>query len=139
MTSNLLTIMQNDSVAARLFSGYPYRRSLMGEKEEEAYDSAVDGMEDGLIINLYDFFYSIPIWFYVSLLVLLLLFILFRLYQSGFFERQWQIKANHYQRSCVLVTALEVHLVFVFCQHPAIQLLCCPDVRCYEFYVELRA
>ncbi len=94
MTSNLLTIMQNDSVAARLFSGYPYRRSLMGEKEEEAYDSAVDGMEDGLIINLYDFFYSIPIWFYVSLLVLLLLFILFRLYQSGFFDRQWQIKSQ---------------------------------------------
>ena len=89
-----MTIMQNDSVAVRLFSGYHYRRSLMGEKEEDAYDSAVGNPMDGLIINLKEFIFSIPIWFYVSLLALLLLFMLFRLYQSGFFDRQWKIASQ---------------------------------------------
>lgn len=94
MTGSLMTIMQNDSVAVRLFSDYPYRRSLMGEKEEETYDSAVGNQVDDLMIDLHEFIVSIPIWFYVSLLALLLLFILFRLYQSGFFDRQWQTKSQ---------------------------------------------
>lgn len=93
MKEQLMNVMQNDSLAAKLAEGHAYKRSVAGDKlvDSELVDgSLVDSTERtisdtnnsiGKVIR--DFVETVPWEVWVIILVALLAFILYRLYARG--------------------------------------------------------
>ncbi len=82
------TIMQNDSLAARLFQGHDYKRDLAGEMLQESEKAHLPSVppEDGPD-SLLLFLQAVPWVVWALLGVLILSFFLLWLYRSGLIER----------------------------------------------------
>ena len=89
MREQLMNVMQNDTLAAKLAKGHEYKRSLVGDElpdDGSLVDSAgktVNDTSDSLSHMVKDFVEAVPWPVWVIILVALLAFVLYRLYARG--------------------------------------------------------
>ena len=89
MREQLMNVMQNDTLAAKLAKGHEYKRSLVGDElsdDGSLVDSAgktVNDTSDSLSHMVKDFVEAVPWPVWVIILVALLAFVLYRLYVRG--------------------------------------------------------
>lgn len=92
MPASPSTLMRDDSLAARLFQGHDYKRSLVGDSlvgddpiRDMAHQSSRAVEDSGSVFfdNVADFFSSIPWVVYAILGIILIAFLFYRFYQEG--------------------------------------------------------
>ena len=93
MKEQLMNVMQNDSLAEKLAEGHAYKRSVAGDKlvdgglmDGNFVDSAertVSDADNSIYKVMRDIIEAVPMEVWVIILVILLAFILYRLYARG--------------------------------------------------------
>ena len=93
--------MHNDSLAARLFEGHDYARSLVGTAEEMEANDAIKSISDvpssptfSFFDNLADFFSSLPSEVYAIISVVVMAYIIYLLYSNGLLRVDYRAKAT---------------------------------------------
>ena len=91
MAATLTHIMQDDSLAARLFAGHDYKRSLVGDSlaEPDVYlqiEAPRETENIGFMDSLADFFASLPWIVYAVIGIILLALLVWWLIRNGFLD-----------------------------------------------------